>query len=105
MGLGFSDGPVNLPSGLWGTTFVGRQILIDNPILKKVWESTNSAWTGRGGFTDGARNILQGYGIEVSPRVRRCTPFNCASARRAEARLKFAHDALTFRRVSCVSGG
>ena len=47
--------PDAVPNGLWaaGQTWVqqGGQVLRDNPILVKRWESTTSAWTGKGGFT------------------------------------------------------
>jgi hypothetical protein len=52
------------PGGLWGPSqrwvrdgdklhAQGSQHLIDNPILKKLWESTRSGWHKKGGFTPG----------------------------------------------------
>lgn len=59
------------PGGLWAAgqqwAHTGRQLLVDNPILTKRWESTVSAWTGRGGFTQGLEQLLQSHGIEVVP--------------------------------------
>lgn len=59
-------------SGIWaagqGLAARGSQLLIDNPILTKRWESTTSAWTGQGGFTPGLRQLLAGHGIEFQLR-------------------------------------
>jgi len=52
----------------------GRQVLIHNPILIKSWESTTSAWTGKGGFTAGLRDLLQSHGIQIEPQVRPAPP-------------------------------
>lgn len=43
----------------------GRRLLVDNPILVKQWVSTTSAWTGKSGFTDGLRAMLESHGITV----------------------------------------
>jgi hypothetical protein len=63
-----------LPGGLWGAGHQmvreGTKVLVDNPILAKRWVSTTSAWTGKGGFTDGLRNLLESHGIQVEDRVR-----------------------------------
>lgn len=48
----------------------GTKLLVDNPILAKRWVSTNSAWTKKGGFTEGLRNLLESHGIEVEDKVR-----------------------------------
>jgi hypothetical protein len=52
----------------------GRDILIDNPILLKSWESTTSVWTGQGGFTQGLQSLLEANGIQVSPNVNPVPP-------------------------------
>lgn len=48
----------------------GTRLLVDNPILAKRWVSTSSAWTRKGGFTEGLRNLLESHGIEVEDKVR-----------------------------------
>lgn len=57
------------PTGLWAAGHAlageGRRLLVDNPILVKQWESTTSAWTGKSGFTEGLRAMLQSHGITV----------------------------------------
>jgi hypothetical protein len=66
------------PAGLWGAGIglqqAGTQLLVDNPILAKQWESTTSAWTGRGGFTAGLQQLLENHGIEVSPQINAVPP-------------------------------
>ncbi|MDT7836062.1 hypothetical protein [Aquabacterium sp. OR-4] len=61
------------PGGVWAAgqhwAGLGRQTLVDNPILIKRWEGTTSAWTGKGGFTSGLTNLLEGGGIEVADRI------------------------------------
>ena len=52
-----------------GLSNAGRTLLTDNPILTKRWESTQSPWTGKGGFTDGLQDMLRSHGIEVAPGV------------------------------------
>jgi len=44
---------------------LGRQTLIDNPILRVRWESTKSIITGREGFTANLETMLRNRGIEV----------------------------------------
>lgn len=62
-----------LPGGLWapGQAWVhqGGQLLRDNPILIKRWEATTSAWTGKGGFSQGLTELLQRHGIDVASTV------------------------------------
>jgi hypothetical protein len=43
----------------------GGKLLVDNPILTKRWESTTSAWTGKGGFVSSVQDLLEGKGITV----------------------------------------
>ena len=50
-------------------TAAGTRALTDNPILSKVWESTQSAWTNRSGFTAPLRDTLTREGITIEPRV------------------------------------
>ncbi len=61
------------PGGLWAAgqqwAGLGRQTLVDNPILIKRWEGTTSAWTGKGGFTSGLTSLLERGGVEVADRV------------------------------------
>jgi hypothetical protein len=47
----------------------GTQALAANPQLTVRWESTTSAWTGNGGFTQPLRDVLDGHGIEVARQV------------------------------------
>jgi len=47
----------------------GTQMLVDNPILTKRWESTTSAWTQKGGFTEPLKTALRQQGIEIVPGV------------------------------------
>lgn len=65
--------PDAVPNGLWaaGQTWVqqGGQVLRDNPVLVKRWESTTSAWTGKGGFTRGLTDLLNANGIQVGQTV------------------------------------
>ena len=62
-----------VPSGLsvasTGVVATGRNTLVANPELSVAWESTQSAWTGKGGFTEGARNVLEDAGMEVGART------------------------------------
>lgn len=62
-----------LPGGLWapGQAWVqqGGQLLRDNPILIKRWEATTSAWTGKGGFSQGLTELLLSHGIDVATTV------------------------------------
>ena len=44
---------------------LGRQTLIDNPLLRVRWESTRSIITGREGFTANLETMLRNSGIEV----------------------------------------
>ncbi|HUG23530.1 hypothetical protein [Piscinibacter sp.] len=75
--------PLPTPGGLWaaGQSWMntGGQVLVDNPILTKRWESTTSAWTGRGGFTSGLSDLLQAHGIEVGSVVNPVPPGSVAS--------------------------
>lgn len=70
------------PAGLWGAgqgmVQAGGQLLRDNPILSKQWESTTSAWTGRGGFTAGLQELLDNHGIQVEPQVNAVPPNSVA---------------------------
>jgi len=52
----------------------GTRLLVDNPILAKRWVSTASAWTRKGGFTEGLRTLLESHGIEVEDKVRLAPP-------------------------------
>ena len=52
----------------------GSKLLVDNPILVKQWVGTTSAWTGKGGFTDGLAGLLRSHGIEVDDAVRPAPP-------------------------------
>lgn len=62
-----------VPGGLWGSgqslLQQGTKLLVDNPILVKQWESTTSAWTQKGGFTSGLRDLLSSHGIRIEPQV------------------------------------
>ncbi|MBK1614343.1 hypothetical protein CKO44_12775 [Rubrivivax gelatinosus] len=73
-----ADGGLQAPGGLWGAgqglLQAGQQVLVDNPILVKQWESTTSAWTGRDGFTSGLRELLDRNGIQISPQVNPVPP-------------------------------
>ena len=51
------------------TSYIFRQLGIDNPILVKQWESTTSAWTQKGGFTSGLRDLLDSHGIRIEPQI------------------------------------
>lgn len=66
------------PAGLWapGQTWLtqGGQWLRDNPILIKRWEATTSAWTGKGGFSQGLTELLQSHGIDVGAAVHPAPP-------------------------------
>lgn len=66
------------PGGLWaagqGMLQQGTRLLVDNPILLKQWESTTSAWTNKGGFTSGLRDLLTGNGIQIEPQVNGVPP-------------------------------
>ena len=68
-----SSSPVSAPGGLFGAgqgmLQQGTKLLVDNPILVKRWESTVSAWTGKGGFTDGLQELLSRNGIRFNPDV------------------------------------
>ncbi len=55
--------------GSRGLSKAGYKLLLDNPILTKRWEATTSPWTGKGGFTDGLREMLESHGIEVERSV------------------------------------
>lgn len=55
-------------------TQAGTQQLIDNPILSKRWESTTSAWTGKGGFTQPLRDVLNGQQLDVVNQVNPTPP-------------------------------
>lgn len=67
-----------VPGGLWAPGHAlaqrGTQLLVDNPILVKQWESTTSAWTGKGGFTRGLNELLTEGGIQVNPTVNAAPP-------------------------------
>lgn len=66
------------PNGLTGAgqgmIQAGGKLLVDNPILTKVWEGTTSAWTGKGGFTSNLQTLLEGHGIEIAPHVNAAPP-------------------------------
>jgi hypothetical protein len=52
-----------------GLSAGGKQLLMNNPILTKQWQSTTSMWTGKGGFTQGLRDLLTRNGIDVASGV------------------------------------
>jgi hypothetical protein len=52
----------------------GSQVLVQNPILQVRWESTTSAWTGKGGFTLGLDSLLRSQGIDVAARINPAPP-------------------------------
>jgi hypothetical protein len=60
-------------SGYTGTAFgwrsTGYRIQVGNPKLTVIWESTRSAWTGKGGFTPGAEDMLVSRGLLVEASV------------------------------------
>lgn len=66
------------PGGLWGAgqgmLQQGTRLLVDNPILVKQWESTTSAWTTKGGFTSGLRDLLDSNGIRIEPQINPVPP-------------------------------
>ncbi|HEV8689227.1 MAG TPA: hypothetical protein VGQ91_02940 [Ideonella sp.] len=68
-----SSSPPHAPGGLWGAgqgmLQQGTKLLVDNPILVKQWESTTSAWTQKGGFTSGLRDLLDSHGIRIEPQI------------------------------------
>ncbi len=47
----------------------GDRILVNNPILEKRWEFTQSAWTGKGGPTGPLADLLARNGIQAVPGV------------------------------------
>lgn len=51
------------------TTAVGTRTLVENPILSKVWESTQSKWTGKSGFTDPLARVLDKHGLEIADEI------------------------------------
>ncbi len=57
-----------------GLNKAGAHVLTSNPILSKQWVSTQSAWTGKGGFTQGVRDLLDSHGIAVERGVRPAPP-------------------------------
>lgn len=73
-----ASNPLSTPGGLWaagqGMLQAGTKLLVDNPILRKQWDSTTSAWTQKGGFTGGLRDLLTGAGIEHSQNVNGSPP-------------------------------
>lgn len=60
-------------SGQWASgqylSMRGDRTLINNPILEKRWEFTQSAWTGKGGPTGPLKELLESNGITVVPGV------------------------------------
>jgi hypothetical protein len=52
-----------------GASHAGSKLLVDNPILTKIWEPTTSPLTGKGGFSQPLEDMLKSHGIEVAPRV------------------------------------
>ena len=62
--------PTDLPAGTSGAAQgmvqAGYNTQVNNPILDRQWESTRSAWTGDGGFTNGARDRLESAGLTVA---------------------------------------
>jgi hypothetical protein len=48
---------------------IGSGILRENPILIKQWEATTSMWTGRGGFSDGLKDLLTENGIQINGQI------------------------------------
>ena len=73
-----ASNPLPTPSGLWGAgqgmLQQGTALLVDNPILVKQWESTTSAWTQKGGFTSGLRDLLDTNGIRIEPQINGAPP-------------------------------
>ena len=65
----------------------GTRLLVDNPILEKQWVGTKSAWTGKGGFTDGLRNVLESHGIQVPDAVRPVPPGSVGKASGVKAQV------------------
>jgi len=61
-----NDGPTGLSGSAQGAVDAGFRTQVDNPILTRQWESTTSAWTNKGGFTDGAIDKLEGAGLTVN---------------------------------------
>jgi hypothetical protein len=51
-----------------GMVDAGYHTQVNNPILTREWASTTSAWTGKGGFTSGAVEMIQGEGVSVRTR-------------------------------------
>jgi len=70
--------PDAVPGGLWGAgqgmVQQGGKLLMDNPIVSKRWEPTTSAWTGKGGFTQGLTELLHASGIDVAQGVNPAPP-------------------------------
>ena len=77
-----ASNPLPTPGGLWGAgqgmLQQGTKLLVDNPILVKQWESTTSAWTQKGGFTSGLRDLLDSHGIRIEPQINRVPPGSLA---------------------------
>jgi hypothetical protein len=66
--------PGGLSATAQGMADAGKKVLVNNPILVKQWESSTSAWTGKGGFTPGLQRMLESHGINVSPVVNPVAP-------------------------------
>ncbi len=77
------------PSGQWATGQYlanrGDRTLINNPILEKRWEFTQSAWTSKGGPTGPLKTLLESHGISVVPGVN-TPPSGSLNASQAAAR-------------------
>jgi len=66
--------PAGLTGSAQGMTQAGFKTQVDNPILTRQWESTTSAWTNKGGFTDGAVTKLESAGLKVEETVNPIVP-------------------------------
>ncbi len=79
-----ASNPLATPGGLWAAggplQSAGTRLLIDNPILTKQWEFTQSAWTNRGGATPGLQQLLESNGIRVSDVVHAAPPGSLGKA-------------------------
>lgn len=58
--------PAGTSGAAQGMLRSGYSTQVNNPILERQWESTQSAWTGKGGFTDGAVDRLESAGLSVA---------------------------------------
>lgn len=54
-----------------GAVNAGRRILADNPLLRVMYEFTDSPWDGKGGATPGMLKMVQSHSFEVVPEINR----------------------------------